>query len=92
MYADTDRQSNNLAKAVITMSLKDVLVTPEKHKPASWYDSMKAILDKEDLEWLDACLDNKALFSGPYIAEKLTLAGYPVSSTTINNTRKQRNG
>jgi len=74
------------------MSLKDVLVTPTKHRPASWYDNMKAVLDKEDIAWLDSCLDNKALFSGAYIAEKLTQAGYPVSATTVNNTRKQRNG
>jgi hypothetical protein len=74
------------------MSLKDVLVTPTKQKPANWYDNIKAILDKEDLQWLEACLDNRALFSGAYIAEKLTQAGYPVSATTINQTRKQRNG
>jgi len=74
------------------MPLKDVLTPPVKQRPANWYDSMKATLDEADLEWLDACLENKALFSGAYIAEKLTQAGYPVSATTINQTRKQNRG
>lgn len=74
------------------MSLKDVLVVPEKHRPANWYDTMKATLSKEDFQWLDDCINNTQQFSGVYIAEKLTQAGYPVSSTTINSLRKQRRG
>jgi hypothetical protein len=74
------------------MALKDVLTKPVKFRPANWYEVTVTQLDKEDREWLDACLADTANFSGVYIANKLTEAGYPVSSTTINNLRKTING
>ena len=70
------------------MALKDVLVAPSKAKPVTWFDTIAEQLDKEDFDWLMECLKNKRDYSGVYIAEKLTEAGYPVSSTTINNIRK----
>ena len=75
-------------KGVLSMPLKDVLVKPVKEKQSTWFDVISQQLDKEDLDWLMDCLKNKRDFSGVYIAEKLTEAGYPVSSTTINNLRK----
>ena len=74
------------------MALKDVLVKPVKPKNPTWYEIVASQLDKDDLAWLDSCLDNTIEFSGAYIAQAMTKAGYPVSSTTINHLRKQRNG
>ena len=74
------------------MALKDVLTKPVKFRPANWYETTIAVLDKEDREWLDACLRDTRNFSGVYIADKLTEAGFPVSVTTINNLRKTLNG
>lgn len=70
------------------MALKDVLVKQVQAKPKTWFDTISEQLDKDDLEWLMECLKNKREFSGVYIADKLTEAGYPVSSTTINSFRK----
>ena len=70
------------------MALKDVLVKQVKPKASTWFDTISTQLDKDDLDWLMDCLRNKHDYSGVYIAEKLTEAGYPVSSTTINNIRK----
>lgn len=74
------------------MALKDVLTKPAKAKNPTWYEITSSQLDKEDLAWLNSCLDNTIEFSGSYIAQAMTKAGYPVSSTTINQLRKQRNG
>lgn len=74
------------------MALKDVLTKPVRVKNPTWYEITSSQLDKEDLLWLDSCLDNKLEFSGSYIAQAMTKAGYPVSSTTINQLRKQRHG
>lgn len=70
------------------MALKDILTKQEKFRPANWYETTIAVLDKEDREWLDACLRDTRNFSGVYISDKLTEAGFPVSPTTINNIRK----
>lgn len=70
------------------MALKDVLVKPTKHRPKSWLELMSEQLDKEDYDWLLACIHNTAEYSGSYIAQKLTEAGHAVSPTTINNIRK----
>jgi len=70
------------------MPLKDVLVKPTKAKQSTWFDIISQQLDKEDLDWLMDCMKNKHDFSGVYISEKLTEAGYAVSSTTINKLRK----
>lgn len=70
------------------MALKDVLTKQVKSKPISWLEQVQQQLDSEDFEWLVACLKNKTDYSGTYIADKMTEAGYPVSPTTINNLRK----
>lgn len=74
------------------MALKDVLTKPARVKNPTWYEIISSQLDKDDLAWLDSCLDNSIDFSGSYIAQAMTKAGYPVSSTTINQLRRQRNG
>lgn len=74
------------------MALKDVLTKPVRPSNATWYETTSSQLDKEDLAWLDSCIDNVLEFSGSSIARAMTKAGYPVSSTTINNLRKQRSG
>lgn len=71
------------------MALKDVLVKQQKSKPKTWFETISEQLEPEDLEWLIACIKNNKDYSAPYIADKLTEAGYPVSSTTINKIRKQ---
>lgn len=70
------------------MSLKDVLTTPSKYKPVSWYEETVSKLSAEDREWLDACIANTKEFSGTYLANKMSEAGFPVSATTINHIRK----
>jgi len=71
------------------MALKDVLVKQQKAKPKNWLESISEELDKEDFEWLLACLKNHKDFSGTHIANKLTEAGHPVSPTTINKIRQR---
>lgn len=71
------------------MALRDVLKKQEKAKPKTWLEVLSEELDKEDYEWLIECLKNRKDFSGVYIANKLTEAGYPVSSTTVNQTRQR---
>lgn len=73
------------------MALKDVLVQTDKFRPASWLDITLAELDKEDAEWLLACLKDRS-YTAAYIARVVTEYGYPVSSTTINNIRRGKVG
>lgn len=71
------------------MALQDALPKPVKAKPIGWYEQLTAQLDKDDQEYLDSCLADTTNYSGAYIARKLTQAGYPVSTTTINEYRKK---
>jgi len=70
------------------MALKDILTPQVKSKHPTWLDIMKDKLDAEDYEWLITCLKATNDFSGSYIADKMTKAGYPVSPTTVNLLRK----
>lgn len=74
------------------MPLKDFLAPPSRSAHPTWYEIVALQLDKDDLAWLDSCLANTKEFSGMYIANAMTKAGFPVSSTTINTIRRQRNG
>ena len=70
------------------MALKDVLQKQTKSKPTSWLDEMEAKLSQDDFNYLMACIKDTENFSGAYIAQSLTKAGYGVSITTINKIRK----
>lgn len=74
------------------VALKDLLTKPEPKKAKTWYEGIQKALDKEDLDYFHQVLANPDEFSGTYIADKMTEAGFPVSSTTINSLRRRING